>query len=51
MSFTGDGKDYNVWYEGRIIDNVKAVTLEKAQEFAYLIWGRKGITVTPCADR
>jgi len=47
MSYTGDGKDFDVWHNGRVIDNVKAISLEMAKEFAYRIWGREGITVTP----
>lgn len=39
MSYTGDGHDYAVWYEGMIIDYVKAMTDEKALKFAKQIWG------------
>ena len=35
----GDGKDYAVWYEGRIIDYVKAETLRKASYQAKRIYG------------
>jgi hypothetical protein len=39
MSYTGDGHDYAVWYNGMIIDYIKAASDEKAQEFAQRIWG------------
>lgn len=38
-------KDFAVWYEGRVIDYVKAETLRKANNLAKKIWGEQ-VTVT-----
>lgn len=45
MSYTGDGHDYNVWYNGVIIDNIKAFSDNKALKLAKQIWGDR-VTVT-----
>ena len=37
--------DYAVWYEGRVIDYIKADTLRKASNLAKKIYG-EGVTAT-----
>lgn len=43
----GEGLDYDVWYEGRIVGNVKAYNIKDARAIARKWWGRK-VRVTPC---
>ena len=37
--------DFQVWYQGRIIDNIKGETLRKAQNLADRIYGGKNRVV------
>lgn len=42
----GDGLDFSVWYQGMIIDYVKAMTERKALNLARKIYGSE-VTVSP----